>query len=65
MMSETKQLTCPNCGKQFLASRKWQRFCTGDCRSKWHHAREVKLPLAEYEKLVKNQKKPKPPSEGR
>ena len=28
--------TCANCSQQFRARRKWQRFCTDQCRNEFH-----------------------------
>lgn len=43
-----RQKTCPRCGSIFVQSRKWQRFCSVDCRDIWHAERIAILrPLIE------------------
>lgn len=31
--------TCESCKAEFTRRRKWQRFCSVDCRNDWHRGR--------------------------
>jgi hypothetical protein len=40
----TKQ--CDNCGGQYQAKVKWQRFCSTDCKTQWHAAQHNGVPYS-------------------
>jgi hypothetical protein len=37
---------CDNCGSQYQAKVKWQRFCSTDCKTQWHAARHGGTPYS-------------------
>jgi len=34
---------CDQCGKKFTVTREQRRFCTDDCRIRWHNERNARL----------------------
>jgi len=42
------QKVCENCQKTFITNRKDQRFCSADCRTKWHNHHDPNRSFAAY-----------------
>lgn len=48
-VAQSKTAVCPKCKCQFVQNRRWQRFCSPDCRDDWHLGRlQIVRPLSEY-----------------
>lgn len=53
-LGKVEPIPCPQCDKDFIPTRDWQRFCSSLCRTEWHKAaleRELKELKDENEEL--------------
>ena len=46
---QTFRATCVNCGKSYVAGRRWQKYCSDQCRFLKHY-RTIREALAMYRK---------------
>jgi len=48
---------CPNCEKEFMINRPWQRFCSASCRNNWHNDQRKSIKIMNENKLPNGENK--------